>query len=69
MTGEMLFEKLAQLMKENPPYAADKDMVEKLNRKSNRARISTPASSIPRSNPTHLLPSAVDRNTVPNGVL
>jgi hypothetical protein len=31
MTGEMFFKKLAQLMKENPPYAAaDKDTLEKL---------------------------------------
>jgi hypothetical protein len=31
MTGEMFFKKLAQLMKENPPYtAADKDMLERL---------------------------------------
>ena len=30
MTGEMFFKKLAQLMKENPPCAADKEMLEKL---------------------------------------
>jgi hypothetical protein len=30
MTGEMFFKKLAQLMKENQPYPADKDMLEKL---------------------------------------
>jgi hypothetical protein len=32
MTGEMFFKKLAQLMKETPPYAPDKDMLEKLKR-------------------------------------
>jgi hypothetical protein len=32
MTGEMFFQKLAQLIKENPHYAADKDMLEKLKR-------------------------------------
>jgi hypothetical protein len=30
MTGEMFFKKLAQLMKENPPYPADKEMLERL---------------------------------------
>jgi hypothetical protein len=30
MTGQMFFKRLAQLMKENPPYAADTDMIEKL---------------------------------------
>jgi hypothetical protein len=30
MTGEMFFKKLALLLKENPPYAADTDMIEKL---------------------------------------
>jgi hypothetical protein len=30
MSGEMFFKKLAQLLKENPPYPADKEMLEKL---------------------------------------
>jgi hypothetical protein len=30
MTGEMFFKKLAELLKENPPYAADKEMLAKL---------------------------------------
>lgn len=30
MTGEMFFKRLAELLKDNPPYPADKDAVEKL---------------------------------------
>lgn len=30
MTGEMFFKNLAKMMKDNPPYAADRDMLEKL---------------------------------------
>ena len=30
MTGQMFFKKLAHLLKENPPYATDTDMIEKL---------------------------------------
>lgn len=32
MTGEMFFKKLALLLKENPAYATDTDMIEKLNK-------------------------------------
>jgi hypothetical protein len=50
MTGEMFFKKLAQLMKENPPYAADKDMLEKLKKIGvEPGKDSIPRSSIPRS--------------------